>query len=114
MFVTMKDAWVHRDIKRTGNLRKEAKGRGCMVRASAASVTSTQKRLCLGICAWQGLAAWATKAPDALGAWCCFRLPSTEVMAVRITAATTRDELQLWRILRHAACNPSMQLHKQG
>ena len=92
------------------NLRKEAKGRGCMVRifgiCNHNSVTVVLAHIRIA-----GVSGMGMKSPDLIGAWACSACHD-ELDGRTRKSGLTRDELRLAHY--DGMARTIMQLHKEG
>ena len=92
------------------NLRKEAKGRGCMVRLPGICNFNSET-VVLGHIRLAGISGMGLKAPDLVGAGCCSNCHA-EVDGQTHKSGMTRDELRLAHF--EGMARTIMQLHKEG
>ena len=92
------------------SLRKEGKGRGCMVRLPGICNFNSET-VVLGHIRIAGVSGMGIKAPDLLGAWVCSACHD-ECDQRTNKSGMTRDELRLAHF--EGMARTIMQLHKEG
>jgi hypothetical protein len=92
------------------NLRKEAKGRGCMVRIFGIC-NHNSETVVLAHIRIAGVSGMGMKSPDLIGAWACSACHD-ELDGRTRKSGLTRDELRLAHY--DGMARTIMQLHKEG
>ena len=92
------------------NLRKEAKGRGCMVRIFGIC-NHNSETVVLAHIRIAGVSGMGMKSPDLIGAWACSACHD-ELDGRTRKSGMTRDELRLAHY--DGMARTIMQLHKEG
>ena len=92
------------------NLRKEAKGRGCMVRIFGIC-NHNSETVVLAHIRIAGVSGMGMKSPDLIGAWACSACHD-ELDGRTRRSGLTRDELRLAHF--EGMARTIMQLHKEG
>ena len=92
------------------NLRKEAKGRGCMVRIFGIC-NHNSETVVLAHIRIAGVSGMGMKSPDLIGAWACSACHD-ELDGRTRRSGLTRDELRLAHY--DGMARTIMQLHKEG
>jgi hypothetical protein len=92
------------------NLRKEAKGRGCMVRIFGIC-NHNSETVVLAHIRIAGVSGMGMKSPDLIGAWACSACHD-ELDGRTRKSGLTRDELRLAHF--EGMARTIMQLHKEG
>jgi len=92
------------------SLRKEAKGRGCMVRLPGIC-NSNNETVVLAHIRLLGVSGMGMKSPDLLGAWCCSNCHA-EIDGQTHKSGLSRDELRLAHY--DGMARTIMQLEKEG
>ena len=92
------------------NLRKEAKGRGCMVRIFGIC-NHNSETVVLAHIRIAGVSGMGMKSPDLIGAWACSACHD-ELDGRTRKSGLTRDELSLAHY--DGMARTIMQLHKEG
>jgi len=92
------------------SLRKEAKGRGCMVRLPGIC-NFNNETVVLAHIRLLGVSGMGMKSPDLLGAWCCSNCHA-EIDGQTHKSGLSRDELRLAHY--DGMARTIMQLEKEG
>ena len=92
------------------SLRKEAKGRGCMVRLPGIC-NFNNETVVLAHIRLSGVSGMGMKSPDLLGAWCCSNCHA-EIDGQTHKSGLSRDELRLAHY--DGMARTIMQLEKEG
>ena len=92
------------------NLRKQAKGRGCMVRIFGIC-NHNSETVVLAHIRIAGVSGMGMKSPDLIGAWACSACHD-ELDGRTRKSGLTRDELRLAHF--EGMARTIMQLHKEG